>query len=131
MFRSDLSPVHFHFRICHGSFKDKIHLLSAKLFGNFKFVLIHALLVGDPFGKSFTVKGDSVLISTKALQFPTGRNANLRPFAGVASVGTEEVPFYHVIASAAGKVLPFRLRKILSSQVVTFFILTFIIVLVI
>ena len=116
MFRADFASVHFHFRICHGSFEDKIHLLSAKLLGNFKLILIHSFFVGDSFGKCFTVKGDSILISAKALQFPTGRNANLRPLAGIASIGTEEVPFYHVVASVTGKILPFRLRKILSSQ---------------
>ena len=34
----------------------------------------------------------------------------------IASVSTEEVPFYHIITSVTGKVLPFRLRKGLSSQ---------------
>ena len=116
MFGTHFASIHFYFRVCHRSFEYKIDLFAAKLFRNFKFVLIHPFFIGNAFRKWLSIESDSILISAEALQFPTGRYADFRPFAGIASVGTKEVPFNHIVASVTGEILPFRLWKVLSSQ---------------
>jgi beta-galactosidase len=52
----------------------------------------------------------------KPLQLPARGDTYFRPSTGVTSVGTEKVPFYCVVASVAGEVLPLCLRKCLGSQ---------------
>jgi len=116
VFRSCLTSVNLNFRIGHGCFEHKADLLATKFLGNFKLIFIHSFLTGNAFGKGFTIKTDSILIGTKTLQLPARGDAYFRPSTGVTSVGTEKVPFYCVVASVAGEVLPLCLRKCLGSQ---------------
>ena len=116
MFGTNFASVYFYFRICHRSFEYKIDLFAAKLFRNFKLVLIHTFFIGNAFREWFTIESDSILIGAESLQLPAGRYTDFRPFPGIASVGTKEVPFNHIVASVTGEILPFRLWKVLSSQ---------------
>ena len=104
-----LTTVYLHANLGEGSLEDQLNLPALPLLRQRKLRLVATRLVGNALGRGLAVEAHAVLVGAEALQFPARGHSYLGPLAAVVSVGTIEVPFYHVVASVSAEVLSLSL----------------------
>ena len=101
MHGASFTTIYLYLRISHRAFKYQLYLFTIPFGRQLKFIFIQTLFISYSFRKSLTIEFHTILISTESLQLPTRRYSDFRPFSGIITTGTHEIPLYHIITATS------------------------------
>ena len=96
--------------------EDQQNLPALPSLGQRELMLVLAHLVGNTLWGGLAVEAHAILVSAEALQLPARGHTYLRPLATVMSIGTHEIPLYHIITTMTTQVLSLSFHRRLSHQ---------------
>ena len=108
---SSLATIDGHTGLCKYSLEHQLYLSPLPFCRQRKLSFILSCFIGNTLWCGFTIEAHAVLVGPEALKFPTRRHSYLGPFPTIATIGAEEVPWHHIVATMTTQILSLCLHQ--------------------